>query len=109
MADEVSPAEQLRQRFADFRDDVRERHADLGKRIDGTVPLPLFQAHIAETRREHDEMAKDIADVVARVDADQKQRAADRRLVLMALFTAILAPLALLFIQTYMRGKGSAP
>lgn len=108
MPDEISPGE-LRQRLVDFRDDQRERHAELGKRIDGTVPLPLFQAHIAEARREHDELAADIADVKAKIEADQRQRAADRRLILMALFTSILAPLALLVAQTYMRGKGSAP
>ena len=108
MPDGISPGELL-QRFIDFRDDQRERHADLGKRIDGTVPLPLFQAHTAEARREHDELAKDIAEVKALVDADQRQRAQDRRMILTALFTSILAPIALLFIQSYMISRGSAP
>lgn len=108
MADELSLGA-LHQRLADVRDDMRERHADLGKRIDGTVPLPLFQAHTAEARREHDELAKDIADLKAAIEADQRQRAQDRRMILTALFTSILAPIALLFIQSYMNSRGGGP
>jgi hypothetical protein len=108
VADEISLGA-LPQRFADFRDDQRERYAELGKRLDGSVPLPLFQAHTAEARREHDELAKDIAEVKAMIEADQRQRAQDRRMIFTALFTSILAPIALLFIQSYMNSRGGAP
>lgn len=67
----------------------------------------MYQAHVDSARREHDELAKDIAALEARFDADQRQRSADRRLILMALFTSILAPLALLVVQTFLRSKGT--
>lgn len=108
MADEATPGE-LRRSLDDVRSDLRERHAALNQRMDTMVPVPLYQAHIDQARREHDDLAKDIADVVARMDSDQRQRAADRRLVLMALFTSIIAPLLLLVLSTYLRGRGAAP
>lgn len=108
MADDPTPGE-LRRALVDLREDQRERYAAFNQRLDAAVPVPLFQAHIAEARREHEELAKDLADVLAEVRSDQRQRSADRRLVLMALFTSILAPLLLLVVTTYMRGRGGAP
>lgn len=112
MADEPTPGE-LRRSLDDVRQDMRERYTALGARLDALsaslVGQPVYQAHVDTARREHDELAKDIAELGARFEADQKQRAADRRLILMALFTSILAPLALLVVQTFLRGKGAAP
>lgn len=112
MADEPTVGE-LRRNVDDIRRDMRDRHAALGQRLDemarGTVPLSLYQAHLEASRREHDELGKDIADLAKVVESDQKQRAADRRMVLLALFTSILAPLMLLLVSTYLRGKGASP
>lgn len=107
MPDAPTPGE-LQRSIADIRQDLRERYAALGVRLDGMVTNAVWQAHIDTTRREHDELGKDIAALEARLDADQRQRAADRRLILMALFTSILAPLALLVVQTLLRSKGTS-
>lgn len=110
MADEPTPGE-LRRSLDDIRQDLRERYTALGARLDALaasiVGQPVYQAHVDSARREHDELAKDIAALEARFDADQRQRSADRRLILMALFTSILAPLALLVVQTFLRSKGT--
>ncbi|GAA3957714.1 hypothetical protein GCM10023085_45280 [Actinomadura viridis] len=112
MADDPTPGE-LQRNISDLRHDLRDRHAALSQRLDALaremVGLPLYQAHVETARREHDELAKDITDVVARLDADQRQRSADRRMILLALFTSVLAPLTLLILQLYLRGKGTAP
>ncbi|MFB4306998.1 hypothetical protein [Actinomadura sp. GTD37] len=109
MTDEPPTPGELRRSIEDIRLDLRERHHALNQRLDTTVPLALWQAHLEASRREHDELAKDIADVNARMDADQRQRSADRRLILMALFTSVLAPLGLVLLQIMMRTKGAAP
>lgn len=108
MPDEPTPGE-LRRSLADVREDLRERYAAVNQRIDTMVPAPVFNAHTAEARREHDDLAKDIAAVLARVEADQRQRSADRRLVFMALFTSIIAPLLLLVLSIYLRGQSAGP
>lgn len=110
MADEPTLGE-LRRNIDDLRQDLRDRHAAQGQRLDdlarGMVPQSLFQAHLETARREHDELGKDIAELAARFEADQKQRAQDRRMILVALFTSVLAPLAMLMVSTYLRGKGA--
>lgn len=106
MGDEPTPAE-LRRTLADVRDDIRERHSHLNQRIDRCLPLDLYRAHVESSQREHDELAKDIADLRAALSADQDRRAADRRMILTALFTSILAPLALLLIQAYLSVRGA--
>lgn len=123
MADEPTPAawqreldnvrQDVRGNLDAIRQDVRERYAAQGARLDAVpnqmVGLPVWQAHLEATRREHDELKQDIGALDARFEADQRQRAADRRLILMALFTSILAPLALLVVQTLLRSKGASP
>jgi hypothetical protein len=104
--------------------DLRDRHNVLGQRLDtmskDLVPVELYKAHLETTRREHDELGKDITDLssrqerdhaelVARMDEERRQRSADKRLILMALWTSILAPVMLLLLSTYLRGKGASP
>ncbi|SEG45146.1 hypothetical protein SAMN04489712_105288 [Thermomonospora echinospora] len=106
---------ELSRSLADAKTDFRERSAALSARIDTMTPLALYQAHVEGARREHDELAADIAALSARLDAEreqrenaERQRAADRRMTLTAIFTALLAPLALMLLQFYVISRGRA-
>jgi septal ring factor EnvC (AmiA/AmiB activator) len=104
----------------DLSQDVRERDAALGKRMDAQgadlsqrldrkVTQDLFNAHLEADRREKEELRQDNTELRAQLQRAQERSSTDRRLVLMALFTAVLAPLFFLLLNTFLRAKGAAP
>lgn len=104
--DEPSPWE-LQRTLAAIREDMREGFKGLNQRLDKHVSVDLFNAHLEADRSRHEEHEKDLAAVVAEREADKRQRASDRRMIWMAVFTSILAPLFLLLISLYLTGKGT--
>jgi hypothetical protein len=104
----------------DLSQDIRERDTALGKRMDAQgqdlsqrldrkVTQDLFNAHLEADKREKDELKADNAELRASLQRAQDRSAADRRLVLVSLFTAVLMPLGFLILNTYLRSKGASP
>jgi ABC-type nickel/cobalt efflux system permease component RcnA len=106
VADEPSPWE-LQRTLAAIREDMREGFKGLNQRLDKHVTTELFNAHLEAERSRHEEHKEDIAAIATAHEADKRQRATDRRMIWMAVFTSILAPLVLLLISSYLRSKGT--
>lgn len=106
MADEPSPWE-LHRTLASIREDMREGFKALHLRLDRNVSVELFNAHLEAERSSHEEHEKDITEIKAEREAEKRQRASDRRLIYMAVFTSVLAPLFLLLISLYLTSKGT--
>jgi t-SNARE complex subunit (syntaxin) len=85
----------------------------LNTRLDRVVTNDLFQAYQQAVRREFDDHAREIAELQAGREADKKERDAekvqrsnDRRIIWVAVFTSIIAPLALMLVQLWLN-KGT--
>ncbi|MFE9372237.1 hypothetical protein ACFYM2_21055 [Streptomyces sp. NPDC006711] len=92
-------ARRLEDRLGDVRDDIRQ----LGIRIDGRVSLERYQIEQAQrddALKQLLERVKGIED--ARKEQD-KQRAADRRLI----FSALIVPVLLVLLQVYLTTRGA--
>jgi hypothetical protein len=98
---------ELQRTLAAFREDMREGFKGLNQRLDRNVSVELFNAEMAAARGRFEDHEKDIAEIKAERDAEKNQRASDRRLIFMAVFTSVLAPLFLLLISLYLTSKGS--
>jgi hypothetical protein len=106
VADEPTPWE-LQRTLAAIREDMREGFKGINLRLDRNVSVELFNAHQEAERSRHEEHEKDIAEIKAEREAEKNQRASDRRLIFMAVFTSVLAPLFLLLVSLYLTSKGS--
>ncbi|MBN6054503.1 hypothetical protein JYK22_21355, partial [Nonomuraea sp. RK-328] len=110
--DEPTPWE-LHRTVEALRRSVETGFNSLNARLDRVVTNDLFQAYQQAVRREFDDHASDLAALKADREADKKeretektQRANDRRLIGLAVFTSIIAPLALLIVQLWLN-KGT--
>lgn len=106
MADEPTPWE-LHRTVEALRRTVEAGFNSMNARLDKVVTENLFQAYQQAVRREFDDHAAEIAALKAERDAEIKQRAADRKLIVTAVFTAFVSPLVILLIQLWLTSKGS--
>lgn len=106
MPDAPTPWE-LQRTLAAIREDMREGFKGLNQRLDRNVSVELFNAFQEVVQAKFSEQATDIAEIKAARDAEAKQRASDRRLILAAVFTSVLAPLFLLLLNQYLTSKGA--
>lgn len=79
----------------------------MNARLDKLVSNELFQAHQQAVRREFDDHAAEIAALKAEREAEKAQRAADRKLIVTAVFTAFVSPLVILLIQLWLTSRGT--
>lgn len=105
MPDEPTPWE-LHRSMEGLRRSVEGGFNALNARLDRVVSGDLFQAYQQAVQRQFDDHERDIAGIKAEREAEKGQRAADRKLVLTAVFTAFVAPLLLLLIQLWLTSKG---
>ncbi|MFB4312948.1 hypothetical protein [Actinomadura sp. 21ATH] len=107
---------ELYRNVKELKQDLRERDAakdkridtlssDLSQRMDRKVSTELFNAHLESDKREKDELREEDSDLREQLRRWQERSAADRRLAVIALFTAVAAPL----LTSYLRSKGAAP
>lgn len=101
MADDPTLGEVVRRMeagFSDLKDDLRES----GKRLDSKVSLERYDLE----QRARDEAFKVLVERVKSIEDDrkeqQKQRAADRRLI----FTGLVVPVVILLLTVYLSTKG---
>ena len=87
--------------FADLKDDIRE----LAARIDGRVSMERYQLDQAARDKEIIALVERIRGLEEAAREKDRQRAADRRLILIGL----VVPVLLVFLQVYLatRGAGS--
>jgi hypothetical protein len=101
---------ELQRALAAIREDMREHFKSLNQRLDRNVSVELFNAFQEAMQAKFADAEKDIAEIKAARDAEARQRAErsaqDRRLIFTAVFTAVLAPLALLLLNLYLTSKG---
>jgi hypothetical protein len=97
-----------------LRRSLESGFASLNSRLDRVVSSELFHAHQQAVRREFDDHASELAALhAARADdkkerdAEKAQRANDRRLIGLAVFTSIIAPLVILLIQLWLTSRGA--
>lgn len=83
----------------DLKEDIRQQ----GTRLDGKVSLDVFELRLAA-------LSKDVESVTARAAAIEqaqqerdRQHTADRRMI----FSALVAPVLLLFLQAYLAARGA--
>jgi ferric-dicitrate binding protein FerR (iron transport regulator) len=106
---------ELARRLQAFHDDIKEDFRDLAKRLDAKVSLERYEFE----RRAADDVHRQVIERVAAIeearmqeqrqaDADRRtaedRRRADRRLA----FTALIAPVLLLLLQTYLSARGAS-
>lgn len=106
MPDAPTPWE-LQRTLAAIREDMREGFKGLNQRLDRNVSVELFSAFQEAVQAKFADTEKDIAAIQAAREAETKQRASDRRLILAAVFTSVLAPLVLLLLNQYLTSKGA--
>lgn len=106
MPDAPTPWE-LQRTLAAIREDMREGFKGLNQRLDRNVSVELFGAFQEAVQAKFGEVEKDVAEIKAARDAEVKQRASDRRLILAAVFTSVIAPLVLLLLNQYLTSKGA--
>lgn len=106
MADEPTPWE-LQRTLGAIREDMREGFKGLNQRLDRNVSVELFGAFQKAVDAKFGDIEKDVAEIKAAREAEAGQRASDRRLILAAVFTSVLAPLFLLLLNQYLSSKGA--
>jgi hypothetical protein len=113
MQDEVTLGELIR-RLDDVRLDCKEDTREIRLIIDTKVSMERYQLEQQSREEAHRQMldrvkaieeARDLEQQQAREDAQRAadRRAADRRLI----FTAIIAPILMLFLQLYLSARGA--
>ena len=105
MPDAPTPWE-LQRTLSAIREDMREGFKGLNQRLDRNVSVELFGAFQEAVQVKFTEVEKDVAEIKAARDSEVKQRSSDRRLILAAVFTSVLAPLFLLLLNQYLTSKG---
>lgn len=106
MADEPTPWE-LHRTVEALRRTVENGFNSLNTRLDRVVTNDLFQAYQQAVQRQFDDHESEIAALKAERDAEKNQRANDRKLIGLAVFTAFVSPLVILLIQLWLTSKGS--
>lgn len=106
MPDEPTPWE-LHRSMEALRRSLESGFANLNARLDRVVPTDLFHAYQQAVQRQFDDHERKISSIEAERDAEKNQRANDRKLIGLAVFTAFVSPLVILLIQLWMTGKGS--
>jgi hypothetical protein len=74
----------------------------LNARLDRVVSSELFAAYQQHVQKEFDDHERELAALRADREADKKEREANRRLIGLAVFTSIIAPLVILLIQLWL-------
>jgi hypothetical protein len=74
----------------------------LNSRLDRVVSSELFAAYQQHVQKEFDDHERELAALRADREADKKEREANRRLIGLAVFTSIIAPLVILLIQLWL-------
>lgn len=102
MADEPTTGELMR-RLEDVRLDLKEDLQSLAARLDGKVDTLTLNLQ----QQAQDERAVALAERVKKIEEaakeKEKERAADRRLIL----TALVVPVLIVFLQVYLSTKGA--
>jgi hypothetical protein len=102
VADEPTTGELMR-RLEDVRLDLKEDLQSLATRLDGKVDTKTLDLR----QQAQDERAVALADRVKAIETaakeKEKERAADRRLIL----AALVVPVLLVFLQVYLSTKGA--
>lgn len=113
MPDEPTPWE-LHRSMEALRRSLESGFASLNARLDRVVSSELFAAYQQHVQKEFDDHERELAAIKADREADKKerdteksQRANDRRLIGLAVFTSIIAPLVILLIQLWLTSKGT--
>lgn len=92
-------ARRLEDRLGDVRDDIRQ----LGIRIDGRVSLERYQIEQAQREDVLKQLLERIKGIEDARKEQDKQRAADRRLI----FSALIVPVLLVLLQVYLTTRGA--
>lgn len=97
-----------------LRRSLESGFASLNSRLDRVVSSELFAAYQQSVQRQFDDAERELSELKAEREADKKerdteraQRSQDRRLIGLAVFTSIIAPLVILLIQLWLTSKGS--
>lgn len=106
MHEEVTLGEIIR-RLEDVRRDCKEDTAEMRQILEAKVSMERYQLE----QRAREEAQRQLADRIKAIEEgrelEQRQRrdrlAADRRLI----FTAIIAPILMLFLQLYLSARGA--
>lgn len=86
--------------FADMRDDIRE----LATRIDARVSMERYQLDQVARDKELAALAERIKGQEDAAKDRERQRAADRRLIL----TGLIVPVLLIVLQVYLATRGAS-
>ncbi|MEV5138416.1 hypothetical protein AB0K71_05660 [Streptomyces syringium] len=92
-------ARRLEDRLGDVRDDIQQ----LGVRLDSRVSMERYQIEQSTRDRDLQALAERIKAVEDSRQAQERQRAADRRLIL----TGLVVPVLLVILQVYLATRGA--
>jgi hypothetical protein len=93
--------------MSSIREDMRDGFKGLNQRLDRNISVDVFKGFQDAMYAKFGEIEKDVAEIKAARETEAKQRASDRRLILAAVFTSVLAPLFLLLLNQYLTSKGA--
>ena len=92
-------ARRLEDRLGDHRDDIRV----LGDRIDSRVSMERYQIETAQRDDAYKQLLERVKGIEDARKEQEKQRAADRRLI----FTGLVVPVLLVLLQVYLSTRGA--
>ncbi|MFE4867743.1 hypothetical protein [Streptomyces sp. NPDC056682] len=92
-------ARRLEDRLGDARDDIRI----LGERIDSRVSMERYQIERAQRDETYRALLERVKGIEEARKEQEKQRAADRRLI----FSALVVPVLLVLLQVYLSTRGA--
>ncbi|MBX7464983.1 hypothetical protein [Streptomyces sp. NPDC057910] len=92
-------ARRLEDRLGDVRDDIRV----LGARIDSRVSLERYQIERQQADDAHKQLLERVKGIEEARKDQEKQRAADRRLIL----TGLVVPVLVILLQVYLSTRGA--
>lgn len=102
MADEPSNGE-LARRLEAVHIDLKEDLRDVAGRLDGKVSNEVFKLEQAAQDRTTQALAERVKVIEDRKGEQERQRAADRRLIL----TALVVPVLLVLLTAYLAARGA--
>ncbi|WP_188188063.1 hypothetical protein [Nonomuraea sp. SYSU D8015] len=105
MPDEPTPWE-LHRSMEALRRSLESGFASLNSRLDRVVSSELFAAYQQAVQRQFDDHERKITAIEADREADKKERDNYKRLIGLAVFTSIIAPLVILLFQLWLN-KGT--
>lgn len=92
-------ARRLEDRFGDVRDDLHI----LGARVDSRVSMERYQIETAQRDEAYKQLLERVKGIEESRREQEKQRAADRRLI----FTGLIVPVLLVLLQVYLSTRGA--